>query len=367
MRLLDYTIRLLGVSETIHRWHSAISALEAERREKVARYAEQIAATLARAAVAFARLQHEPADARAERLAIRELGRISGYVEHIIRALDRHSRDPYQVIGRSLWEVFPGARETPLGQLFLETMERHEPVKSETPSVVISGRWLAYRLFPLGDGMGVVFRDVTDRKSAEQQRDLLIKELHHRVNNTLATVQAIAAQTFRNSGVASDARKTFEARLLNLSNAHTALTHENWASVALQDLIQATLRPHDVPPGERFSLSGPDMRVQPKCAVALSMALHELSTNAAKYGALSADGGHVSIDWSAAGGRFGLRWQERGGPAVSAPTRKGFGSIMIERVLAEQIGGSVDISYHTGGIVCTIDAPLQSVRDGDGT
>lgn len=90
MRLVDYTIRLLGVSETIHRWHAAIGALEAERRGNVARYAEQIAATLARAAVAFARLQHEPANVRAERLAIRELGRISGYVEHIIRTLDRH-------------------------------------------------------------------------------------------------------------------------------------------------------------------------------------------------------------------------------------------------------------------------------------
>jgi len=90
MRLLDYTIRLLGVSETIHRWHAAIGALESERREKVSRYAEQIAATLARAAVAFARLQQEPANTRAERLAIRELGRIAGYVEDIIRALDRH-------------------------------------------------------------------------------------------------------------------------------------------------------------------------------------------------------------------------------------------------------------------------------------
>jgi hypothetical protein len=90
MRLLDYTIRLLGVSETIHRWHGTISALEAERREKVARYAEQIAATLARATVAFGRLQKEPTNARAERLAIRELGRIAGYMEDIIRALDRH-------------------------------------------------------------------------------------------------------------------------------------------------------------------------------------------------------------------------------------------------------------------------------------
>src|SRR5690349_8014261 len=121
-------------------------------------------------------------------------------------------------------------------------MENRDSVRSETESVIFRGHWLAYRLFPLGDGMGVVFRDITDRKSAEQQRDLLIKELHHRVNNTLATVQAIAAQTFRNSVVDADARKTFEARLLNLSNAHTALTHENWASVELRDLILATLR-----------------------------------------------------------------------------------------------------------------------------
>ena len=224
-------------------------------------------------------------------------------------------------------------------------MARREPIKSETQSVVISGSWLAYRLFPLGDGMGVVFRDVTARKRAEQQRDLLIKELHHRVNNTLATVQAIAAQTFRNSSVDAAARKTFEARLLNLSNAHTALTHENWDSVELRELIMATLRPHNAPNGERFSLSGPDMRVQPKSAVALSMAIHELSTNAIKYGALSADGGRVAIDWNVAGERFGMRWQEDGGPPVSPPTRKGFGSIMIERVLAEQLGGGVVIRY----------------------
>jgi PAS domain S-box-containing protein len=278
----------------------------------------------------------------------------------------RHfGREPRDVVGRSLWEVFPGARETPLGQLFLDTMARREPIKSETQSVVISGSWLAYRLFPLGDGMGVVFRDVTARKRAEQQRDLLIKELHHRVNNTLATVQAIAAQTFRNSSVDAAARKTFEARLLNLSNSHTALTHESWDSVELRELIMATLRPHNVPNGERFSLSGPDMRAQPKCAVALSMAIHELSTNAIKYGALSVDGGRVAIDWNVAGERFGMRWQEEGGPPVSAPTRKGFGSIMIERVLAEQLGGGVVIRYDAGGIVCIIDAPLQSVRDGE--
>ena len=278
----------------------------------------------------------------------------------------RHfGREPREVLGRSLWEVFPGARETPLGQLFLDTMARREPVKSETPSVVISGRWLAYRLFPLGDGMGVVFRDITDRKRAEQQRDLLIRELHHRVNNTLATVQAIAAQTFRNSGVDADARKTFEARLLNLSNAHTALTHENWDSVELRDLILATLRPYNAPNGERFSLSGPDMRVQPKSAVALSMAIHELSTNAVKYGALSADGGRVAIDWNVAGDALRHALAGAGRPARLSATRKGFGSIMIERVLAEQLGGGVAIRYDAGGIVCIDRRAPHAVRDSD--
>jgi PAS domain S-box-containing protein len=277
----------------------------------------------------------------------------------------RHfGRSPHEVVGRKLWEVFPGARETPLGQLFVDTMACREPVKSETPSVVVEGRRLAYRLFPLGDGMGVVFRDITDRKRAERQRDLLIKELHHRVNNTLATVQAIAGQTFRNSGVDADTRTTFEGRLLNLSSAHTALTHENWDSVELRDLIMSTLRPLSTPNGERLSVSGPDMRVQPRSAVALSMAIHELSTNAVKYGALSADGGRVVINWDLADARFSMRWQEHGGPPVSPPTRKGFGSIMIERVLAEQLEGGVAMAYEPHGLVCTIDAPLDAVRDG---
>ena len=129
----------------------------------------------------------------------------------------RHfGRSPHEVLGRNLWETFPGARETPLGQLFLDTMARRQPVRSETRSVVIDGRWLAYRLFPLGDGLGVVFRDVTDRKRAEAQRDLLIKELHHRVNNTLATVQAIAAQTFGNSGCGGRARARRSRRVCSI-------------------------------------------------------------------------------------------------------------------------------------------------------
>jgi PAS domain S-box-containing protein len=275
----------------------------------------------------------------------------------------RHfGRTPEEVLGRELWAVFPGARETALGQLFLETMASREAVRSEVESVVIKGRWLAYRLFPLGEGMGVVFRDITDRKSAEEQRDLLVRELHHRVNNTLATVQAIAAQTFRGSADAA-ARETFEARLHTLGNVHAMLTRENWEGATLAGLMAATLQPHRAPDRERFTLAGPDMRVQPKSAIALSMAVHELCTNAIKYGALSADGGHVDIEWQVQADRFRLRWQERGGPPVVPPLRQGFGSVMIERALAAQLNGEVEIAYETTGVVCTIDAPIEAVRE----
>jgi PAS domain S-box-containing protein len=279
----------------------------------------------------------------------------------------RHfDRTREEVLGRPLWEVFPGSRETPLGHLFEEVMASRMPVKSETQSVVVANRWLAYRLFPLADGLGVVFRDITDRKRAEEQRDLLIKELHHRVRNTLATVQAIASQTFRHvGGEAAAARQAFESRLLALSNAHSALTDESWDSVGLNDLVWSTLRPHCPADRELFTVSGTDMRVHPKSAVALSMAIHELCTNAIKYGALSVEGGHVSIDWAASDRRFKLRWQERGGPPVAKPKGTGFGSVLIERALAAQLGGEVAISYDVTGVVCTIDAPLAAVQDGD--
>ena len=127
------------------------------------------------------------------------------------REAERHFKlTARDVLGRILWEVFPTARETPLGQLFLDTMARRESVQSETPSVVIDGRWLAYRLFPLQDGLGVVFRDISARKRAESQRDLIVRELHHRLTNTFATMQAIASQSFRSSQIDPSDRRAFE-------------------------------------------------------------------------------------------------------------------------------------------------------------
>jgi PAS domain S-box-containing protein len=271
-----------------------------------------------------------------------------------------------EVLGHTLWDVIPGSRDTALGQLFRKTMASRETVKSETESIIYPGHWLAYRLFPLGDGLGVVFRDMTDRKRAEAQRDLLTKELEHRVKNTLTTVQAIAAQTFRASGIEPRLQRDFEARLITLSNVHAALTRHNWENAEIHDVVWAALRPHQPPDRARFDVEGPAMSLSPPSAVALSMAVHELCTNAVKYGALAADGGHVEVKWTLDQGRFRWCWRERGGPPVAPPRRKGFGTRMIEGALATQLSGTVVIDYQPDGVVCTIDAPLESVRDDKG-
>ena len=270
-------------------------------------------------------------------------------------------RAPEEVLGRNLWEAFPRARETGLGQLFIRTMQSRETVRSETESVIFGGRWLAYRLFPLGDGIGVVFRDITDRRSAEAQRDLLITELEHRIKNTLTMVQSIADQTFRSAGVDPSVQQAFAARLVSLGNVHAVLTQRSWDSADLHEIIASAVSPHQTPEQQRFEIQGPILRSGPKAAVALSMAVHELCTNAIKYGALSVQSGQVEITWSVNQGQFSWAWQERGGPAVAPPTQTGFGSRLIERSLAAQLSGQVRISYERTGLVCTIDAPLNAI------
>lgn len=283
-------------------------------------------------------------------------------ITHFNTEASKHFRRPAaEMLGRRLWDVFPTAADTDLGRLFFDAMERRSTVRSEAMSVLVGPRWLAYRLFPLGDGMGVVFRDITDLKSAEQHRELLINELNHRVKNTLTMVQSIAAQTFR--GTDAGVRADFEQRLLMLSNVHNLLTEESWDGAELHAVIRSSLRPHMVDGRNRVTFGGPDFRLRPKSAVALSMALHELGTNALKYGALSTEAGRVALRWTTDDGRFRLRWEESGGPAVTQPRRTGFGSRMIERGLSAEFEGEVKIDYRPAGVVCTIDAPLGVVRD----
>ena len=205
-----------------------------------------------------------------------------------------------------------------------------------------------------------VMRDVTDRRRAEELQRLMINELNHRVKNTLATVQSVAGQTLRNATDLGDARESLTVRLLALARGHDILTRESWDGAELVDIVGSVVSAHG--DAARFALDGPPVRLAPKATLALSMALHELMTNAAKYGALSNGDGQVRLTWRRtrddAGERLLLRWEEVDGPPVNTPTRQGFGSRLITGGLARELGGEVRLDYPPGGVVCEIDAEL---------
>ncbi len=204
--------------------------------------------------------------------------------------------------------------------------------------------------------------DITERKRLEEHRELLVNELNHRVKNTLATVQSVATQTLRNARSPAQAREDLEERLLALSRAHDVLTRENWEGASIQEIIAGAVEAYRHRGEGRFSIKGPDLRLPPRTALALAMAAQELVTNAVKYGALSNETGQVRITWlidrSETQARLQLRWQEIGGPTVVPPSRRGFGSRLVERSLAQDLGGEVKIDFAPTGVVCTVNAPL---------
>ena len=202
-------------------------------------------------------------------------------------------------------------------------------------------------------------QDITERKAAERHQEILIAELNHRVKNMLAIVQAIAHQTFRNGS--ADVAESFYGRLSALAAAHSSLTRQHWESAELGEIALAVLQPHHQRGEEQIRLSGEDVRVPPQMAVNLAMALHELATNAAKYGALSRPDGRVDLSWSVTHSEpvLHIRWRESGGPEVRQPEREGFGTRMIRRVLASELGGEVRLDFNADGLDCAIDAPLN--------
>lgn len=205
-------------------------------------------------------------------------------------------------------------------------------------------------------------RDITEREQHEQHMRLLINELNHRVKNTLAVVQSMTHQTLRDSQTPAAAQEKIESRLLALSEAHDILTRKNWQGADVKEIVRAATAPCDVGSRERFEAQGPAVELDPRRAVALAMALHELCTNAVKYGALSVPTGRVHIQWQLEGqedaARLTLDWHEIGGPEVRAPERKGFGTRMIEQGLRHDLGGESRLVFDPGGVTCHIVMPL---------
>ncbi|MEO6382783.1 MAG: HWE histidine kinase domain-containing protein [Nitrobacter sp.] len=203
------------------------------------------------------------------------------------------------------------------------------------------------------------WRATSELKEAAGRQALLAGELQHRIKNTLAMVGAIANQTMQGESV-SAAREAFSARLMTLSHAHDILTQTSWTSAPIKDVVEGALTPYRSGRG-RIQVSGSNLDLLPKQALALSLAVHELATNGTKYGSLSADG-TVDIEWSneptETGNGFRFTWTESGGPSVKEPTRKGFGSRLIEKMLANDFGGEVRTFYHPGGVVVELVAPM---------
>ncbi len=208
--------------------------------------------------------------------------------------------------------------------------------------------------------------DVTERRLAEERQRLLMDELSHRVKNTLAVVQSIARQTLRGEGEIARGREALCARLVALAGAHDMLLHGDGAEASLRTLVDAAGRPYEGVETARFRLSGPDVTLGSRAALGVALVLHELGTNAAKYGALSGEHGQVEVTWTLdhrlEGQHLHLEWRERGGPPVVPPTHSGFGSRLIERSLAAELSATISLAYPPAGATFTLDAPLAALR-----
>lgn len=237
--------------------------------------------------------------------------------------------------------------------------------------------WAAILRSPVEDKFGVIvqhfvsFVDLTAHKLEAAHSKMLIDELNHRVKNTLATVLSIVGQALRKPIDIEGFGESVESRLFALSRSHDLLTNVSWEGAGLRDLIGAALEPFGVSNGrsERFEMTGKNLLLPPNATLALGIAFHELATNAVKYGAFSNDSGFVRIAWTAppspAGPRLRLKWEERGGPPVAVPSRRGFGSQVIERGLGHELHGAVRLEFLPAGVTCAIDVPLPVVaRDG---
>jgi PAS domain S-box-containing protein len=228
--------------------------------------------------------------------------------------------------------------------------------------------WLACRGHVSRDSSGEpveitsVYMDVTERKFAEERQQLLLEELNHRVKNTLATVLSISMQTRRNAETLDSFSEAFEGRITALAGAHDLLTRNAWEGATLGEVVSRTLAPYaNDDGGERVVSAGPLVRLGPNAAVTLNMAFHELATNAAKYGALSTDGGRLDVKWSVdrsvTPARVEIAWIERGGPSVEPPDHQGFGSRLVEQGLCRELEGEVSLRYHPDGVRCQIRLP----------
>jgi PAS domain S-box-containing protein len=230
--------------------------------------------------------------------------------------------------------------------------------------------WMSYNVFTLQDadgrplGFATISQNIDARKRDDERMELLIDELNHRVRNTLAIVNAIATQTLKHTPSVQEFRHAFGGRIAALAKTHTLLATTRWSASTLHDLIMQQLAPYAKDRADALVVAGPRLLVNPKQALTLSLVMHELAANAAKYGALSVPTGRVEIRWQIEPDRnLRLTWHEQDGPQVQPPTRRGFGSQLIEFNIAHEFGGEARLDYRPAGLECVLTIPLRGPRD----
>jgi PAS domain S-box-containing protein len=211
-----------------------------------------------------------------------------------------------------------------------------------------------------------VLQDVSDRKRAGERQQLLLRELHHRVRNNLATVQALLGATGRSATTIEEFRDAFLARIVALGNTHTLLTDDYWPTASLGDMLKREIAPFDDPAAQRITLHGPPVDLSAELAVPVGMAVHELASNAVKHGALSVQTGQVAVSWAVVDEHsrrtLHLEWVETGGPPLGGPARSGFGTTLLQRVLPKQCNAEVELAFEEAGLRFHLTAPLVEQR-----
>lgn len=271
-----------------------------------------------------------------------------------------------QIVGRSISEFVSASEFERTSSMLRQKLLQGGMTRYEVAVNTADGRvrqWDVNSALTIGPdgvpiGLHAVARDITEKRAFDERQQLLIHELNHRVKNTLALVQGLAAQSFRPDRNMEEAQAIFQARLAMLSAAHDLLTRAYWEGATVAALASDATAAYADRPG-RIRIAGPPLTLSPKAAISLVLVLHELGTNAAKYGALSVPEGTIDLGWSLDEGRvFTLRWRESGGPQVSTPPQRGFGLRMIERALANDLAGKVFVDFRAEGLDCIITATL---------
>jgi two-component system, chemotaxis family, CheB/CheR fusion protein len=287
-----------------------------------------------------------------------------------------------EAIGKSLSILLPDNHRQDVSRL-LDALKRGERVEHfEIDQITKTGKQIDVSLTvsPVKDADGrmiaasTIAREFTERKLAENHKNLLIAELDHRVKNTLAIITSLIAQTVRTTKSPETFAGVIEGRIQALSRVHHLLTQTKWDQAELREVVDAELAPYRTEKKDNVAVNGSEhILLTPKATLALALALHELATNAAKYGALSAPKGRVEVTWSvlsaAEGPRLVIEWIETGGPPVELPVRRGFGSYLIERAVSYELQASVQRDFAGSGVRCRIDFPLTDktgcVRSGE--